>query len=96
MSGSTTGSMNCLYDTTPFPSVTTSRRKQTAIPSYSTIFFFLLSHFSENKLQQKKLHRVEKETAPLFIGKEPGPLHGLSGPDGKAIIGNEEEEKKNM
>ena len=40
MSGSTTGSMNCLYDPTPFPSVTTSRRKQTAIPSYSTIFFF--------------------------------------------------------
>ena len=29
-------------------------------------FFFLLSHFSENKLQQKKLHRVEKEAKQLL------------------------------
>ncbi len=33
---------------------------------FHNFFFFLLSHFSENKLQQKKLHRGEKEAKQLL------------------------------
>jgi hypothetical protein len=51
-------------------------------------------NYNKRSCTEEKKKQNSSSISTLFIGKEPGPLHGLSGPDGKAIIGNEEEEEE--
>jgi hypothetical protein len=96
MSG-TTGSMNCLSSLFPFPSVAPVAATNCNPFFFSSFFFlFFVTAFLCRQSTTKELGEREENSfsiSTLFIRKRPD-LCGLSGPDGKAIIGNPESKKK--